>query len=120
MRTLENIILTDTIRLSSAPEDLSMINNEMKEDLLVGCLQGKFVFLYAATLVTAVISYRCVNLQGRGGSQQTGFFRLLNAISRGKRRAPSFVCDRLRHNLQVPWIVKNKRRGLGLKGWSQK
>jgi hypothetical protein len=64
MRTLENIILADTIRLSSAPEALLMVNNEMKEDLLVGCPQGKFVFLYTATLVTAGISYRCVNLQG--------------------------------------------------------
>ena len=120
MRTLENIILADTIRLSSAPEALLMVNNEMKEDLLVGCLQGKFVFLYTATLITAVISYRCVNLQGRGGSQQTGFFRSPNAISRGKRKAPSFVCDRLRHNLQVLLIVENKKRGLGLRGWSQK
>jgi hypothetical protein len=64
MRMFEKIILADTIRLSSAPEALSMINNEMKEDLLVGCPQGKFVFLYTATLVTAGISYRCVNLQG--------------------------------------------------------
>ena len=69
----EKIILADTIRLSSAPEALSMINNEMKEDLLVGCSQGKFVFLYTTMLVTAVISYWCVNLQGISGLT-TGWF----------------------------------------------
>ena len=41
-----------------------MTNNEMKEDLRLGCSQGKFVFLYTATLETTVISYRCIDLQG--------------------------------------------------------
>jgi len=44
-----------------------MTNNEMKEDLRVSCSQGKFVFLYTTTLVTVVISYRCVDLQGLSG-----------------------------------------------------